>query len=239
MVKLSVDTLTEKKLAVEKACEHVLDKIHSREVKLLGIGSGSTVCLFLEHLQENLDADALKRVTVVTASYQTYLKSLSLGFNVTMLPKFDFIDLTVDGADEVSPKKDLIKGGGAALTREKILAYNSREVFIIVDSSKLSNRLGTLKPVPIEVIPFAMPFVMKSLEKLGATPRLREAQMKNGPIITDNGNFIIDAKFEFIPDPEQLENSINMIPGVVENGIFPGRRISKVFIGEGKGVRIL
>ncbi len=239
MVKLSADTLTEKKLAVEKACEHVLDKIYSREIRSLGIGSGSTVCLFLERLRECLDADVLEKITVVTASYQTYLKGLSLGFNVTMLPRLNSIDLTVDGADEVSSSKDLIKGGGAALTREKILAYNSEEVIIVVDSSKLSSKLGTFKPVPIEVIPFAMPFVMKSLEKLGAVPVLREAKMKNGPIITDNGNFIIDAKFEFIPDAEQLENSINLIPGVVENGIFPGKRISKVFIGEGEKVRTL
>lgn len=239
MVKLSADTLTEKKLAVEKACEYVLDKIYSGEVRSLGIGSGSTVCLFLKNLRENLDEKSLEMITVVTASYQTYLKGMSLEFNVTMLPKLDSIDLTVDGADEVSLNKDLIKGGGAALTREKILAYNSREVIIVVDSSKLSSKLGVLKPIPVEVIPCALPFVLKSLKALGATPKLREAQMKNGPIITDNGNFIVDAKFKSIPDAEQLENSINMIPGVIENGIFPGKRISKVFIGEGKRVKIL
>ena len=128
-----------------------------------------------------------------------------------------FIDLTIDGADEIDANLNMIKGGGAALLREKIVASASREEIIIVSVSKLVQQLGAF-PLPVEVIPFGWQVVFNQLESLQGNPELR---LKQGqPSVTDQGNFIVDCHFRKIENPEQLEQHLNMIPGVVENGLF-------------------
>ena len=141
---------------------------------------------------------------------------------LTTLDAIDHIDIAIDGADEVDPQKNLIKGGGAAHTREKIVDYLADQFIVVVDSSKIVDRLGSSFPVPVEVIPMAIAPVMRAIKKLGGNPELRMGVKKAGPVITDQGNMVIDVKFDTIDDPASLEKILNNIPGVLENGIFVG-----------------
>ncbi len=143
--------------------------------------------------------------------------------------------MAVDGADEVDHNLNLIKGGGAAHTKEKIIDYAADKLYIIVDESKYVDKIGNF-PVPVEVIPEASRMVIKTLTDMGATPAIRMGEQKDGPVITDNGNFVIDAKFDEIINPEHLEIDLNTIPGVVENGIF-SNAVDKVIIGTKNGVK--
>ncbi len=155
------------------------------------------------------------------------------GIPLTTLDAVDRIDIAIDGADEVDPHKNLIKGGGAAHTREKIVDYLAEQFIVVVDSSKIVDRLGSSFPVPVEVIPMAISPVMRAIEKLGGKPELRMGVKKAGPVITDQGNMVIDVKFDAIDDPANLEKTLNNIPGVLENGIFVGVT-DLVLIGEVK-----
>ena len=147
------------------------------------------------------------------------------------------IDLSVDGADEVDSNFNLIKGGGAAHTKEKIVDYAAKEFIVIVDESKCVEELGNF-PVPVEVLPDASRMVIQALEDMGAECEIRMAQRKDGPVITDNGNFVIDAKFDKIESPAHLEIDLNAIPGVVENGIF-SQMVDKVIVGTEDGTKEL
>ena len=131
------------------------------------------------------------------------------------------IDLTIDGADEVNPKLNLIKGGGGALTREKIVAYHSKKEIIVIDETKIVKILGVNFPLPVEVVKFGWMSTKAALEEFGCNVELRKV-MGNEPFITDNSNYILDCEFDRIEDPEALEKEINNIPGVVENGLFIG-----------------
>jgi ribose 5-phosphate isomerase A len=132
------------------------------------------------------------------------------------------MDVAIDGADEVDPNKNLIKGGGAAHTREKIVDSLADQFIVVVDGSKLVDRLGSTFLLPVEVLPMAMTPVMRAIEKLGGQPTLRMGVKKAGPVITDQGNMVIDVKFDAIDNPAELEKTINNIPGVLENGLFVG-----------------
>lgn len=134
----------------------------------------------------------------------------------------DHIDIAIDGADEVDPQKNLIKGGGAAHTREKIVDALAAQFVVVVDSGKLVDRLGSTFLLPVEVIPMAITPVMRAIEKLGGKPELRMGIKKAGPVITDQGNMVIDVKFDSIDNPAELEKTLNNIPGVLENGLFVG-----------------
>ena len=142
-----------------------------------------------------------------------------------------------DGADEVDGEFNLIKGGGAAHTKEKIVDYAAKEFIVIVDESKVVENLGAF-PVPVEVIPDASRIVIQTLEDMGAECEIRMAQRKDGPVITDNGNFVIDAKFSEIESPSHLEIDLNSIPGVVENGIF-SQMVDRVIVGTSEGTKEL
>ena len=155
---------------------------------------------------------------------------------ITTLEEHD-IDLSVDGADEVDADFNLIKGGGAAHTKEKIVDYAAKEFIVIVDESKCVESLGDF-PVPVEVLPDASRMVIQTLEDMGAVCEIRMAQRKDGPVITDNGNFVIDAKFDEIESPSHLEIDLNSIPGVVENGIF-SQMVDKVIVGTPEGTKEL
>jgi ribose 5-phosphate isomerase A len=148
------------------------------------------------------------------------------------------LDLAIDGADQVELKSlNLIKGGGAALTREKIVDSNSKELIIVIDENKLTERLGHNQPVPIEVIPFGYKAVLKKLKDLKGKPKLRESTGKVGPVITDNGNFIIDVVYDSIIDLEEMEKQLKIIPGVIETGLFIGIT-NRVYVGRKNKVEI-
>ena len=186
----------------------------------LGLGTGSTVHFALERLSERIHAGSLK-VRGIPTSVDTENKCRELGIPVIGFEDATRLDLCIDGADEVDGGKRLIKGGGGALVREKIVASASREMVVIVGENKVVDRLGVDFLLPVEVIPFAVPPVIEKLEALVCQPYVRTG--KDGePMLSDNGNRILDCRFEGIDDPEKLEVDINMIPGVVDNGLFCG-----------------
>ena len=186
---------------------------------VVGLGTGSTTYHFIKSLAERLKEEEMEVLGIPT-SYQSYFVAVDLGIPVTTLDEHQ-PDLAVDGADEVDPYLNLIKGGGAAHTREKIVDYAAETFLVIVDESKMVDQLGAF-PVPVEVLPLALNTVMKRLETMKGTPRIRMAHMKDGPVVSDNNNFILDVEFEDIPHPVLLEKELNNIPGVLENGIFTG-----------------
>ncbi|MCS6781571.1 MAG: ribose-5-phosphate isomerase RpiA [Gloeomargarita sp. SKYBB_i_bin120] len=197
---------------------------------VVGLGTGSTAAWMIQALGERLRRGEIQDIRGVPTSFQATVLARQAGIPLTSLDEVETLDLAIDGADEVDPQKNLIKGGGAAHTREKIVDSLARELVVVVDESKLVERLGSRFPVPVEVLPMAVRPVMRALEKLGGQPELRMAVKKDGPVITDLGNMVVDVKFAAIPDPAALEARINNIPGVVENGLFVGLA-GRVLIG--------
>ncbi|MDM9385597.1 ribose-5-phosphate isomerase RpiA [Chlorogloeopsis sp. ULAP01] len=187
---------------------------------IVGLGTGSTTAYAIQFIGERLQSGELKDIVGVPTSFQAEVLAKQYGIPLTTLDTIDHIDIAIDGADEVDPHKNLIKGGGAAHTREKVVDYLANQFVVVVDGGKLVDRLGSVFPVPVEVIPMAVTPVMQAIEKLGGKPELRMGVKKAGPVITDQGNMVIDVKFETIDDPENLEKTLNNIPGVLENGIF-------------------
>lgn len=200
-----------KKLVGEKAAEYVKDGMK------VGLGTGSTASYAIQAIGA-LVQNGLK-VTCFPTSVASGELAESLSIPLMEEHEVDRLDLTIDGADEADPHKNLIKGGGGALLREKIVGRISDQYIIIVDDSKLVNRLGAFS-VPIEVVPFAWEVTANHIKQLGAETTLREAD--DGFFITDNGNYILDSDFGLIDDPADLEVELNMIPGVVCNGLFIG-----------------
>ncbi len=204
---------------------------------VIGLGTGSTTAYFIKFLGELIKEEELE-VYGIPTSHQSRLLAIESGVPVVSLDEADAIDIAVDGADEVDPALNLIKGRGAALTMEKIIEYRAGTFIVLVDESKLVKRLGEKMPVPIEVIPAAWRAIAEELEVFNARAELRMAVKKDGPVITDNGNFILDARFERIDDPLDMEIELNTIPGVVENGIFADIA-DVVLVGTREGVRKL
>lgn len=210
-----------KKLIVAKAA---LEYIQNGTI--LGIGTGSTV----NHLIDLLP-DVKDKIEMVVSSSEASTELLKeRGFEVTRLNAVNDLDLYIDGADEATKHRHLIKGGGGALTREKVLAGASRKFICILDDSKLVGMLGTF-PVPIEVIPMAQAFIARSLVKLRAQPIWREN------FVTDNGNHILDVHNLGITNPMEMETRINQMPGVVAVGIFAHRPADVLLISDDTGVR--
>ncbi|MFX1328662.1 MAG: ribose 5-phosphate isomerase A [Promethearchaeota archaeon] len=202
---------------------------------IIGIGSGSTIIYAVQKLGEVDKAKSLN-VKCIPSSFQAYQLIIENGLNLATLEQYPEIDVDLDGADEIDKDLNLIKGGGGCLVQEKILASNSKILIIIADFRKNSEKLGLnwKKGVPIEVIPMSYFPLMKKFGNLGGTPKLRMAQSKSGPLITDNGNFIIDVDFGKIDNPLKLNNKILSIPGVVDTGLFIGMA-SKAYIGTRNG----
>ena len=202
----------------------------------LGLGTGSTVAHFLEHLGARIDRGELSGVVGVPTSVRTEKAARGLGIALAALEDIGTLDLTVDGADEVDPGLDLVKGLGGALLREKMVAQASDRMLVIVDDSKLVGRLGEVAPVPVEVVPFGHASHMGWLRDLGAQPRVRDGG--NGhPYRTDNGNLIVDCRFPGgIEDPAGLEQRLARRAGVVESGLFLEMATEAVVAGAG-GVR--
>ncbi len=208
-----------------KVAESVLDLIDNDEI--LGIGSGSTINILIEYLPKVKN----KISRVVSSSLKSTELLKANGFEVVDLKSVGKLSKYIDGADEINRYLQMIKGGGGALTREKILAHNSKRFVCIVDDSKKVSVLGTF-PLPIEVIPIAQSAVALELIKMGGRPVLREN------FTTDNGNIILDVHNFIIPEPLKLEKKINNIPGVVTNGIFALNHADLLLSASDSGVNL-
>jgi ribose 5-phosphate isomerase A len=205
-----------KRKAALEAVKHVKDGF------VVGLGSGSTAAYAIEALGERVKRENL-RIFGVPTSYQAFLLAVKHGIAVTTLEEHPVVDVTIDGVDQVDSELNLIKGMGAALAREKIVASASKRNVIIADESKKVKALGENNhPVPVEVLPFAISIVKRKIEEMGGKPSLREGKGKVGPVITDNGNAVIDAVFGPINNAAALEKKLKIIPGVVETGLFVG-----------------
>ena len=191
-------------------------------IRVMGVGTGSTVDRFISLLAGSEISDGIEGY--VPTSIDTGLKLYSRGLRRVLdsIPVSDKIDVYVDGADEVDPSGNLIKGRGGALLGEKIVAYSSRLNIIIVDESKLVEMLGEKKPVPVEVVPRALGYVYRVLESMGLNPRHRSCSCKDGPAVSDNGGVLLDLYTGPIEDPRRLDVELHMIPGIVETGLFLG-----------------
>jgi len=203
-----------KKNAAIKAVEENIKKN-----MIVGIGSGSTIVYAVQRLGEINNEKSLN-LKCIPSSFQAYQLIIQNGLELVSLEQYPEIDIDFDGADEIDKDLNLIKGGGGCLVQEKILASNSKNLIIIVDFRKNSETLGTKwsQGIPIEVIPMAYFPIMKKFKNLGGKPVLRMAKSKSGPLITDNGNFIIDVDFGKIDDPIELNKQLMPIPGVVDTG---------------------
>lgn len=192
---------------------------------LLGVGTGSTVNAFIDQLA----ASGIRLEAAVSSSEVTTERLKNIGVHVTDLNRTGDLELYIDGADEVDAHKRLIKGGGGALTREKIIAGASRRFVCIVDESKCVPVLGEF-PLPVEVLPMARAFVARQMVKLGGQPGLRE------DFVTDNGNLVLDVRNLDLVDPVRVETEINQIPGVVTCGLFAHRGADQVLIATESGI---
>jgi ribose 5-phosphate isomerase A len=221
-----------KKEAALEAIKHVKDGF------IVGLGSGSTAAYAIEALGERVKKENLK-ILGVPSSYQAFSLAVQNKIPVTTLDEHPIVDVNIDGADQIDPQLNLIKGMGAALTREKIVAAASKLNIIIADEKKKAKILGENNhPVPMEVLPFAISLVKRKLENMGGKPVLRETKGKLGPVISDNGNAIMDVTFGPIADTAKLAREMKMIPGVVETGLFIGL-IDIVYVGAVAGVEKL
>jgi len=204
-----------KKRAALEAVKHVKDG------QVVGLGSGSTTAYAVKEIG-NIIRKKKWQIMGVPTSYQAFLLAVDSRIPVTTLNEHPWLDLTIDGVDQIDRALNMIKGMGGALTREKIVASASNQNIVVADETKLTKKLGTNQVVPIEVLPFALGLVESRIVKMRGKPVLREGKGKVGPIVTDNGNFIVDADFGPIDVPEELNTSLKSIPGVIETGLFIG-----------------
>lgn len=226
-----------KKLAGEQAANMVESGMK------VGLGTGSTaywaVMRLGERVREGLD------IVGVPTSEATKQLALQLGIPLKELAALEPLDVTIDGADEINPDLNLVKGGGGALFREKMVAAASRKLIVVADESKLVDKLGAFK-IPVEVVPYGWESTARRVEAAGCNPKLRPAKAAAdgsaagaaSPYVTDNGNYILDCDFGLIDDPERLEARLNAILGVVETGLFIGMAEKAIIAGQ-SGVRTL
>ena len=219
----------------ENAASAALKEV--RDGMVLGLGTGSTTALFLERLAARIRDEDLELCGVPT-SIQTAHMATRLGIRLVALNEVDVVDLAVDGCDEFDANLDLIKGRGGAMVREKVVDYGAERLVILADGSKRVEHLGERVPVPVEVLPFAWPTVAREIEEMGAKWDLREGTAKDGPVVTDNGNLILDTGFGLIDDPEALERRLAIIPGVMGSGLFTGH-VDIVYCGAHDGVDVI
>ncbi len=198
---------------------------------IVGLGTGSTTAFAIQFIGERLAAGEISDIVGIPTSFQASVLAKKHGIPLTTLDEAPRIDIAIDGADEVDPQQNLIKGGGAAHTREKVVDGLAKRFVVVVDSSKLVDKLGSTFALPVEVLPMAVAPGTRALEALGGTPELRMGVNKDGPVITDQGNMVLDVKFTGIDNPAELEKTVNNIPGVLENGLFVGLA-DEVLIGE-------
>ena len=220
-----------KLMAAKAALKHISSGL------VVGLGSGSTVEIFIEELAKEVKRRKLE-IQVIPSSYQVLFLAHKHGLEVKLPSDVERVDIAIDGADEIDPKLNLLKGGGAALVREKIIAYMAEKYVIIADYTKLVERLGEKKPIPVEILPFAWKWTLNHLKKYGDVKIRMAKGGKVGPIVTDNGSFIADLYVKTVDAPEILEREIKRIPGVIEVGIFTGLT-DVAYIGHVDSVEVL
>ncbi|WHY86557.1 ribose-5-phosphate isomerase RpiA [Neobacillus novalis] len=219
--------MNDKKVVGEKAVEYVKDGM------VVGLGTGSTVFHTISKLGKLVEEGL--SIKGIPTSIQTEKLAKEVGIPLVTFNEIEQIDLAIDGADEVDDDFNLIKGGGGALLREKIIAKAAKSFIVIADPHKRVNKLGSF-PLPVEVVPFGYEMTMKHIQNLGCSPQLR--QNKGAPFLTDNGNYIIDCIFPIIGQPGELEKNMNLIPGVVENGLFVGMADKVITLNREKNIII-
>ena len=203
-----------------------------RDGMIVGLGSGSTAALMIQGLGQRLASGQLKDIVGVTTSFQGEVLAAELGIPLLSLNAVSRIDLAIDGADEVDPSFQLIKGGGACHVQEKLVAARAERFVVVVDSTKLVERLNLDFLLPVEVLPGAWRQVQQRLSAMSGKAELRMANRKAGPVVTDQGNLVLDVRFDGgIANPLDLERTINNIPGVLENGLFVNLA-HEVLVGE-------
>jgi ribose 5-phosphate isomerase A len=208
-----------------------------RDGMRLGLGTGSTAIWAARRVAERIAEGSLHGIRAVVTSLQTELEARGLGIPVFTLNDAALeatLDLTIDGADEVDPGRNMIKGGGGALLREKIIAYASRRLLVIVDDTKLSARLCDRFPIPLEVVPDAIAPVSAALRGWGGEVSLRIGVRKAGPVVTDLGHLLLDVTFRGPFDPGKMEDDLKLLPGVLESGLFT-RKPPELLIGSRDG----
>jgi ribose 5-phosphate isomerase A len=206
---------------------------------IVGLGTGSTSSMAIEELGKLIAQNKLKDIVGVPTSYQSRVLARQFGVKTVDLNDVNHVDIAFDGADEVDASMNIIKGAGAAHTMEKVVDSIAKQCVILIDQSKVVSKLGLAFSLPVEVLPFALSPVLRALVNLGGVPEIRTALRKDGPVITELGNMVVDVRFaDGINNPAELENKINMIPGVVENGLFVNVA-HKVFVATKDGEEIL
>jgi len=220
----------------EQAAHKAVEEIKSGMV--VGLGTGSTVFFVLQEISELLKSGELINIVGIPSSEQTEKIAKELGIPLTTFEEQQTIDVTIDGADEVDKYLNLIKGGGGALLREKILAQASKRLIIVVDESKLSSKLGDRWSVPIEVIKFSYRLEEEFIKTLAGKPKLRKYESINEPVVTDEGNYIIDANFGRLQNPFQLAEKLENRAGIVEHGLFL-HLTNKIIVAGLEGIKVL
>jgi ribose 5-phosphate isomerase A len=220
-----------KKQVALEAVKHVKDGF------IVGLGSGSTAAYAIQEIGKRVTQDGLQVLGVPTSS-QAMIIAVNSGVSLTTLDEHPTLDLDIDGADQIDKKFNMIKGGGGALTREKVVASAAKKLVIVADETKLVEKLGTNCNVPVEVLPFALATATANIKKLGGKPLLRESKGKVGAVVTDNGNYIVDVDLGIIDNADELNQQLKLIPGVFETGLFLGLA-DVVYLGRPDGVRKL
>lgn len=218
-----------KKIAAERAVDYIEDGM------TVGLGTGSTAYWAIKKIGERVK----QGLKIHAMASSTASEELAMGLNIPIMDagKFNHIDITIDGADEVDQSGNLIKGGGGALMREKILAAYSKRFYVVVDQSKLVKTLGKF-PLPVEILPFGSGITLNNIRALKCNPKIRKQGGEN--FVTDNGNFIADCSFLRIEDPEILHHQVNAIPGVLETGLFFKTMVHAVIVGyDDGGVKVI
>ncbi len=217
-----------KKRVASAAVKHVQNNF------IVGLGSGSTAAYIIKELGEKIRTEGLQILGVPT-SHQAMMLGVRCGVPMTTLNEHPQLDLALDGADQIDRDLNLIKGRGGALTREKIVASAAKQVVIVADETKFVEKLGANHAIPIEILPFALPTVIVKLQALKGKPILREGGGKVGPVVTDNGNFIVDVDFGPVNNVKELDSQLKLVSGVIETGLFVGMA-DFVYLGKPDGV---
>jgi ribose 5-phosphate isomerase A len=208
-----------------------------KDGSLLGLGAGSTVAYAVREIGRRIEEERIK-VLAVPSSNQTSQLAMECGVPLTTLDEHPNLDLDIDGADQIDVDLNLIKGMGGALTKEKIVASSSKALVIIADETKLTDVLGRNQPLPVEVLPFALPLVTSRIKALGGQPILKMSKDGSGTFVTDNGNSILNVDFGIISNPIQLDRQLKCINGVIETGLFLGIT-DTAYIGTETEVKVL
>lgn len=199
----------------------------------VGLGTGSTATAAIEELARRVKEEGLQ-ISGIPTSFASEMLARRKDIPITDLRDVDAIDIALDGADEVDPGLNVIKGRGAAHTREKVIASLARRFVVLVDETKLVDRLGESAGVPVEVLPMAVYPVMRAIERRGGSSAIRMGVRKDGPVVTDQGLWVLDAQFGPIEDVEDLDRFLNYLPGVLDHGLFIGMA-TDVFVGGADG----